>query len=164
MAFYGERINYDYDPVKEIIYNMFAEYFENPKLRKLKNIGNYSMYITKIHAILGIEFRYIIIFSQKDNENIGKEINLNEINWLSFQTRTLTDEHDISYHYYTPKKIPELNKSITIIKKDEKGYIYKVQDLPLQITLLPKSKGLDYSDKGTVLAALETYQTVINFI
>ena len=35
---------------------------------KLKNVDNYSMYIIKIHALLGIEYRYVIVFVYKDDK------------------------------------------------------------------------------------------------
>ena len=163
MAFYGERLKYDYDPNKEYIYNLFVDYFENPKMTKKKDIGNYSMYICKINAVLGIEFRYIIIFVGKNLEKIGSERNLSELNWICLQTRTLEDEYNLQLHSYTPKRIFELDKKIHISSKDEKGYYYNIEDIPIKITLLPKNKGFDYSEHGTVISALETYQTILNF-
>lgn len=162
MAYYGEIINKDYDPIKEDVYKLFVKYFGNPVMTKIKDINSYTMYMTKIHAMLGIEYRYLIIFTKKNDIHSTE---LENLKWVSLQTRTLTDEHDIPIHSYTPKRLPELDKKIKLEKREEKGYIYSVSELPLQIILVPKSKSIaDYSETGTVIIALETYQTLVNFI
>lgn len=165
MAYYGQSLDVDYDINKENVYSLFCEYFKNPKMTKIKNVNKYSMYITKIHALLGIEFRYLIIFVKGDEYSLGTEKLLSELHWISFQTRTLTDEHNIPYHTYIPRRIPALDKKITLNSKDNHQYKYAVDYLPIEITLLPKStKGMDYQSTGTVVTALETYYTVVSFI
>lgn len=163
MASYGQLINSGFDPVKESVYTLFTEYFENPVMTKIGDVNNFSKYLTKIHALLGVEFRYIIVFVRKNNAKPGSQLSLDRLKWVSLQTRTLSDEHDLSWHAYIPRRLPDLDKKITLVNKDERQYVYTVQDLPLIVTLLPKSKGLDYNSSGTVVSALETYQTIITF-
>jgi len=164
MAYHGQPLDVDYDPAKEDLYSLFSQYFKNPKMTKIKDINNYSMYICKIHALLGIEYRYVIVFVNKDELPNGTEKFLLDLYWISLQTRTLTDEHNIPSHAYIPRRIPELDKKIQITTKNNEQYKYKVDDLPIEITLLPKSKGLDYQPTGTVVTALETYHTIVSFL
>jgi hypothetical protein len=164
MAFYGQSLNSGYDPAKDYIYPLFTTYFENPKMIKVKNIDTYSMYITKIHAILGIEFRYLIVFIPSNNLPKGDEKFLGELEWVSLQTRTLTDDHNLSYHSYTPKRLKNLDKKIHLEHSDDKQYIYSVDEFPLKVILLPRTKGINYNSNGTIVSALETYQTLVTFL
>lgn len=164
MAFYGERLNYGYDPVRDDIYPLFSQYFENPRMVKIKDIDNYSMYMIKIHALLIIEFRYLIVFVKKNNEPVGDAKFLSQLEWESLQTRTLTDEHDIPFHVYNPRRFSLLDKQISLRPNNKKKYVYDVENLPIEITLLPKTNvELEYHNSGNVINALESYQTLINF-
>jgi hypothetical protein len=164
MAAYGQPLNYGYDPTRDSIYPLFANYFENPRLFKIKDVGKYSMYMAKIHALLGVEFRYLIAFVPKNSLSSGDEKFLSQLEWESLQTRTLTDEHNLPYHSYNPRRLADLDKKIWLKEKDEHQYVYSVEELPIQIILLPRSKSMDYNPSGTVVPALETYHTLVNFI
>lgn len=165
MASYGQPLDYGYDPRRDDIYPLFANYFGNPKMTKLKQVDRYSIYYCKIHALLGVEFRYLIVFVVNDSSPIKSEKFLAELEWDCFQTRTLSDEHNLPFHSYIPRRVPDLDKKISLQNKDSQKYTYSVDDLPIKITLLPNSKrGLDYNSSGTVVSALETYYTVVNWI
>lgn len=167
MAHYGQTLNSGYDPARDNIYQLFSHYFENPRMVKIKDIGKYSMYMVKIHALLGVEFRYLIAFVPNNGLPNGDEKFLNQLNWESLQTRTLTDEHKLPFHSYNPRRLPDLDKRITLKNNDNSQYIYSVEKLPIQIILLPvknNSQSLQYSPTGSVVPALETYQTLVNFI
>ena len=164
MASYGQKIEYGYDPTRDAIYPLFSEYFENPRMVKIKDVNRFSMYMVKIDAHLGIEFKYLIVFVPLNNLPVGNEKFLAQLEWTSLQTRTLPDEHDIPVHSYQPRRLVSLDKRIHLQKKDESQYIYKVDELPLQITLLPKTKHIDYGTQGSVVSAIETFQTLVNFV
>ena len=87
MAQYGELIISEskHDP----IYAVFAEYFDNPKMTKVKTINGYSMYVVKIRSHLSKDNRYLIVFSK---QNFDESLYLENIQWDSLQTRTL-DNH-----------------------------------------------------------------------
>lgn len=151
-----------FDPIKTSMYQIFSQYFGNPPMTKVKNVDNYSMYIVKINAILSIEYRYIIIFVIKNNDEIGSKKLLHELDWISLQTRTLQDEHKVETHSYTPQRLPGLNKTISLIKKDKNQYLYSVDTFPLSLVLLPKKNSEnEYNSNGNLIMALETYQTII---
>jgi hypothetical protein len=163
-SFRGEFIDTGFDPSRELVYNLLVSYFENPLMTKIKDVAQYSMYLTKIQAMLGIEFRYLIVFVLKNKEAVNSTSRLDNLKWISLQTRTLTDDHNISQHSYIPRRIPELDQRIVLENKSERQYLYKVEKLPILITLLPKTKSIDYNSTGTVTTALETYQTIVNFL
>lgn len=148
---------------KEKIYPLFVKYFGNPIMTKLKNVNNHSMYCCKIQSMLGIEQRYLIIFKKIDKKEAGTKEYLSEINWECLQTRTLPEDYKIDIHTYIPERIPGLNKKIKLQEKTENLYIYEVENLPIIVSLLPKTKNIDYLNHGNVVNALETYQTIINW-
>lgn len=164
MARYGIPVDPDYDPDKEHVYSLMSVYFDNPKMTKIRDIPEprVSVYMAKTSAMLGIEHRYIVAICPIDIKGVGSQEYLSNLLWISIQTRTLSDNHNIPVHNYIPRKLPELNKKITR-RIDSTDYLYDVDDLPINITLIPKTKGLDYSSSGTVVIAIETYSTIITW-
>lgn len=158
-----------YDPNKAYVYKILTEYFENPLMTKIKDVNDYSMYMTKINAMLGIEYHYIVLFVTKDDKPKGYVENMESLPWITLQTRTLSDNHDIQLHSYIPRRLTELSHKIRLQKYTERGYTYSVDSFPyLTITLLPLSKNkksgaMDYTSEGSIVTALETYQTIVSF-
>ena len=163
MAHYGEVIDSSYDPNQDKVYPLFIEYFGNLSMTKIKDIGEYSMYMAKIRCLLSTENRYVIIFVHNDKLPIGSTDNLSNFRWLNLQTRTLPEVHNIPAQTYRPRRLPSLMKKIELVSKTADSYCYKSADYPIQITLLPKKSGdMEYQPKGTIVSALETYQTIIS--
>jgi hypothetical protein len=163
MSNYGELIDSAFDPSKDKVYKSFVKYFNNPIMVKLKDVGNYSMYGVKTNSMLGIEHRYIIIFAFNDKRPVGFKEKLESFQWVSLQTRTLQEDYRTDIHNYVPRRISELDKKIDLKSRDSNQYVYNVEGLPLTVTLLPKSKNLDYNSNGSLVNAIETFQTIINF-
>lgn len=164
---FGEIIDGGYNPVKENVYILFNEYFEHPRLIKKKDVGNYSMYITKIRSLLTNEYRYLIALVDKDSNETGTIKHLSELEWVALQTRTFKENYDILVHSYNPRRYPPLMKKITRDMSNPaliREYNYFVEDLPLLITLLPQKGELnEYNQTGIVPVALETYHTIVSF-
>lgn len=153
-----------YDPKQEFIYDLFSDYFGNPVMTKLKNINNYSLYICKV-ADLGIEFRYIMVFIKQDRSILGHQEKLRSLPWINLQTRTLQEDHNLIKHSYIPTRNDNVNSTINLISKNDTSYIYKCDNIPIQVTLLGKKKNeLDYNPTGRLINAIETYNTIINFV
>ena len=163
MAQYGQVLDNLYDPSREGVYALFTDYFENPLLTKVKDVETYSMYAVKIHALLGIENRYIIVFLYKDDNPKGHQDRLENLRWVSLQTRGIPDEYSVTIHSYIPRRT-SIDQKINVTEIKDRTYVYKVTNIPINITLLPsKNKNVDYSHSGTVTSALETYNTVVTF-
>lgn len=161
MIKYSNIVDPYLDPEKENVYNLFSIYFNNPIMTKIKDINNTSMYAVKNRALLGIEYQYIIAFVHQDKFPILHKEELQHLKWISLQTRTLKDDYKVETHFYIPKRLPGLDKKINLISQDDKKYVYET-DYPISITLLPKTKNqYEYTSEGTIVSALETYQTII---
>ena len=159
---YGELLSKHTD--KSIIYKAFADYFKNPTMTKIKNINGFSMYLTKLHCLLSTQKRYIIVFIPQDINLIRHTEKLSLLKWKSIQTRTLTDHYDLPKHIHVPTSKTPLKQSINLVKRSDECSVYHSDSFPLEITLLHDKKGsFDYQKKGTIIAALETYQTLIQW-
>ena len=151
------------------IYKAFDDYFEHPILTKVKDIDIYSMYMTKLYCLLNKECRCIIIFVNKDNNPPEHNDNLINLNWISFQTRTLPSDEYHSFKFKNHSYIPKSKGTLlaTIKSKDiiQEASIYDCEELKLTVTLLHTEKNTKdvYQNKGTIIASLETFQTIITF-
>ena len=164
MAQYGELVD-TYEPEHDKIFKAMSDFFNNPSMTKIKNVNNFSVYMSKTYCLLSRECRYLVALVEKDDAHLGKKESLANLRWVSFQTRTLPDNHDLPPHSYTAKRGGILDVEINRIKVEERASIYSCKGLPLQITLLHTKKGSnDYQNKGSVIAALETYQTTVTFV
>ena len=161
---YGEFLD-GYDPEKENLYEMFTEYFKNPVMTKLKNVEKFSMYISKLYCLLSKECRYLIVFIPEDNNNIGNKQNLESLRWESLQTRTMTEQYDIQPHGYEPVAKGPLTSKIERVDVDPEASTYMCEKFKIFITLLHTEKNTadTYQPKGTIIAALETYNTIVTF-
>ena len=165
MAHYGEIIDNSYVPRHDKIYPLFIEYFGNLSMTKIKTVGKYSMYAAKIHCLLGIESRYVVAFIDEDKLPLGNVDSFSNLKWLNLQTRTLADIHNIPPQTYRPRRLPSLMKKIEMVSRTPTEYVYRCDDYPIQITMIPKKgSDLEYQPKGTIVTALETFQTIVNLI
>jgi hypothetical protein len=165
MAEYGILIDENFAPERDGIYQMFAEYFNNPPMTKIKNENNYSMYMAKAYCMTALSCRYIIAFVHLDDNNIGTELFLSELSWVSFQTRTLENKININSHGYTKELKGPLTAKINKIKVTKEASTYACEEIPIIITLLHTKKNTaeTYQQRGDVIHALETWETIITF-
>lgn len=158
---YGELLN-TYDPNKESLYESFDTYFNYPSMTKIKDVDNYSVYMAKTYCLLSNECRYIIVFVTIDSTPVYTQERLINLKWDSLQTRTLSEQHSLPSHSYQPRRLASLNVLIRREKIDPEASTYVCDDLPIIVTLLhTKNSSNDYQNQGTVISALETYQTII---
>jgi len=165
MQQYGEILDGGYEPEKEYIYKLFTKYFNNPTMRKIRNQGNHSLYAVKIYGLLNKESRYLIVITNIDSNSIGTAEELRTINWVSLQTRTLSEKMNTEVHAYVAMAEGPLTASIFRTDILKEASTYKCNDLPLIITLLhtEKKDSNVYQAKGTIIAGIETYETIITF-
>lgn len=160
MANYGTVIDEEIET--DAILDYFDQYFNNPTLYKIRDIEDqYSLYMVKIYCMLNNKCRYIVVIIPFDTNPVNFPIQLQGLKWLSLQTRELSENHKIRSHSYQPSNFPFLNKKIERIEQLESYSIYVCKEYDLKIKLL-HTKGMnEYQNKGTLITALETYQTVI---
>lgn len=162
MAQYGEILD-DYEPELDAMYQGFADFFNNPTMIKIKDVDEFSMYMSKTYCLLSAKCRYIITFTPKDKKGLDTFESLNTIRWVSLQTRTLEDYHHLPPHAYNAKRGGILDVEINRVKTEKPASTYSCEYFPFTVTLLHTKKGpSEYQDKGTVIAALEQYNTIIS--
>lgn len=162
MANYGQLLD-AFEPNKDEMYQAFTEYFNNPTMSKIKNVDRYSMYMSKTYCLLSNECRYIIAFVLQDSFSIGSYEELRNLRWVSLQTRELSDNHNLPPHAYNAVAQGPLSTIIIRTKMDENSSTYSCEKFPITITLLNsvKKNSSVYQNKGTIIAALETYNTIV---
>ena len=165
MAHYGEILN-TFDPLKDNFCSYINKYFNFPNFKKIKDINENSIYMVKINCLLSNKYRYLIAIVLKDINNIGSFIKLSDLNLISFQTRTLDDKHNIESHNYQPLMSGPLTAKIKRTDILPELSKYKCDKFPIEILLLHKKKDIqsEYQTNGNIISALETYETIINFI
>jgi hypothetical protein len=179
---YAENIN-EYSPHRETIYNLITNYFDNPKMVKLYdtepqrgpdgNRGNSggsegkSVYGCKIYSLLSVDNRYIIAIVKKDTLPINFNVHLKDLNWECFQTRSIRDYpyKFKSSHKYSIKKSAEYMIPFYVRSRTQDASEYISQEANILITLLNSGKSIyTFGNEGTLVSALETFNTVITFL
>jgi hypothetical protein len=158
MSQYGQLLD-SFEPDKEKMYKSFDDYFNHPTMVKIKDANNHSMYMSKTYCLLSNECRYIIAFVIQDQMPVWTQESLLTLQWVSLQTRTLADNHKLPPHGYQPRREGPLNVTINRTKVTPESSTYTCKDLPLTVTLLHGAS--EYQDRGNIIAALETYSTII---
>jgi hypothetical protein len=144
------------------MYEVFSKYLNDPVMTKIKNVEGYSVYMTKTYCLLSNQCRYIVVIIPVDGEDTGNKERLSRLRWISLQTRTLEDKHDLESHYYTPVAEGPLTSIIYKVKSNDVSSTYNCDDFPIVVTLLSVEKqSNEYQNRGTIIAALETWQTII---
>lgn len=160
MSTYGLVIDDEIE--QDALLDYFDDYFNHPTLYKIKDFEDkYSLYMVKTYCLLNTQCRYITMIVPIDSNPVHTPLKMRGVKWLSLQTRELTTNHKIPSHSYQPSKNNPLNKKIERVEQTEKESIYFCSEYPLTIKLLQKKGINEFQSKGNLVAALETYQTII---
>lgn len=159
---YGEMIDTAYDPTLDEMYAAFTFYFANPTMTKIKDVQGTSMYMAKTFCDLNNQCRYIIAFVPQDDNYTGTTEKLSEFRWISLQTRSLPDKHNLPPHSYFPEAKGPLMAMVYRINKTDEASTYSCDKYPITVTVLHTESGINaYQDRNAIIRALETYQTII---
>lgn len=160
---FGVLIEENEDLKKVKIYNIVKMYYDNPEMYKIKDVENYSVYMCKIKTLLSIDNRYLVAVVDKDNNDVFFKQRLDDLQWISFQARTLKDIHNIPSVIYTTKKGNIYNSILNLKERTPKKCTYTSDELGISIDIL-NDDYYTYSDKGKLYGAFETWQMVLTFI
>lgn len=161
---YGRIIDGFDDVSIDDIYKYFCEYFGDPSMIKHKDVENYSMYICKMYCLLNRTCKYVICMVDKNDLRIGDTRSLSSLQWVNLQTRVLDDNIKVKSHEYHPEAKGPLLARINKIESVE-GFCRYDCELPIEIILLHTEKNDEnvYQSSGSVISALETYNTIVTF-
>ena len=151
------------DLSKISIYNFFVHYFDNPTMKKFKEVNGIVFFGCRIPTHLAVNSKYIIATVEAATAPRGESVTLDQIDWTSLQTRILDEKHNVPVHKYIEKTNQYTTADINVFEKSDSMYKYKCSKMPgLTIALLfTKAQTRIYADVGTVKMAIETYNTVV---
>jgi hypothetical protein len=146
------------------LHNLISTYFNNPIMTKIKDENNQSFYYVKIQSQLLNSYRYIITIIPQDSYPIYKRTYLQNINWISLQTRSLKTNYNIPSITYHNDNLDNYN--IRVFDRTSNYTTYTSKDFTnIQIHVLITSNNIyEYPEHATISNALEKYQTLINII
>lgn len=147
---------------RQFIYSYFTNYFDNPKMTKIKIVDTFTIYACKIKSLMR-EHRYIFIFVK--DKFLGDTIFLKDAKWEVLQTRAVKDDHQLIPVSYSRKTDDITNSKITVTTKEKDKYIYNSEYFKgLKIQLLySQNQTRVYQNSGTIGLAIENYNTIVLF-
>lgn len=152
------------DEKKRALKDAIVLYFGNLIMTKVKDQGNYSFYYAKIGCLLCADNRYVVSIASRDNKPIGYDQTLSMIDWISFQTRTLTLNNVKLKEQNMEKKPSELLKSVIEKTSDDKNKtLYFSHDIPIRIELLKENESDKHMTRGILKNALDTFDCILVF-
>ena len=167
MAEYGVPFDSSFDPQvdedKNSVYKLFRWYFDDPVFSKVRQSDDHAIYMARMDPLLSNEYRYLVAIVENDRSPVDTKNSLGNLKWVSLQTRSLPDLYTMPKQGYSRKKEPPMTDPISRVHQDPKQSAYTTERLPIKITLLHRKDKDEYSERGTIISALETYQTVVTF-
>lgn len=152
------------DPIKEYVYKLFADYYDNMVLYKIKDDGNFSLYAAKLQCLLLNEDRYIIALIPRDNYPYMRQQNIGQLRWKCLQIRNLEEGYQLPKQAYSQKRSNDYQRRIILQSRDNDITTYEVEELPVKISLMHKlGQKYEFPDRGTLVSALETFRTIVHF-
>ena len=151
-------------PVKEYTYRLFADYYDNMILYKVKDDGDFSVYMARLQCLLLNEQRYLIALVPRDQFPPMYRQSLENLRWMSLQIRNLEEGYELEPQSYQMKRTPDFQRRIKISTRDQDVSTYTIDDLPIQVSLLHmRGQEYEYPNEGSLISALETFRTIIHF-
>jgi hypothetical protein len=134
---------------------------------KLRNDGvEYSVYGVQLPCMLLNEKRYLIALCPFDVVSIGRKKSLKDLKWVSLQARALSDEslYSLPVHSYSIKNEHKYLVPLHIYHRSQKISTYR-DTSNLEVSLLhQRNTEYEYPDHGTLVSAIETFQTILQFV
>lgn len=102
-GFNQSRLNYDY-MMRQDIYNSIVNYYGDLIFTKLNTKSTsdgtfYGVYYCKVGCMLCIDNRYLLAIVKDDEEiEVGTNVYLSNLNWVSFQTRSIDNFETVNPH------------------------------------------------------------------
>ena len=152
---------------KEQVYGAFVDYYGDIALRLIKNENGWAVYAAKVHSGLN-QNRYLFVILPTTLAH-ANDVTLNQVDWISFQTRTTDDVYNVPTHhlYLNDERKKTLSDIITCTTRTADETNYVTDHLPIRIKLMhdPKKKNhLQFPDKAKLYQALDTFQCVVELL
>jgi hypothetical protein len=155
------------DPEKEYMYQLINRYYDSPTLLKIRNDQDFSMYGIQLPCFLLNEKRFLILLCPLDAFSKNSRRPMKDLRWISLQARSLNDEKmtELPMHHYQIKRENQYAVPLSIYHRSVKVSTYRLKSYPLEVSLLHlRSNEFEYPSEGTLVSALETYQTILQWV
>uniref|UniRef100_A0A6C0I6Z2 Uncharacterized protein n=1 Tax=viral metagenome TaxID=1070528 RepID=A0A6C0I6Z2_9ZZZZ len=123
------KINHNYI-MKQDIYDSIVKYYGDIVMTKLNSKSTsdgstYGLYYCRVGCMLCIDNRYILVIVRENTNNgveipVGTQIYLSNLQWISFQTRSIDDFETVNPHDIKMKQQNVTNNRNTIIDMEMK--------------------------------------------
>lgn len=157
---------------KEYIRKAFSELYKGVIMTKTNEwnqepYGVYGIYKARLNSYTMGDNNIIIAIVPGDELPLGTRKLIDSLEWLSFQTRVMTNvKKDLNgfslpMQNYMIKGDSILNDRIKAIKETNTKMIYSTSNLPLKVEILKLNEDDTFSEEGSIISALEVFQTVV---
>lgn len=141
------------------IYQGIADYYLDPIMTKIQSPNPvFSMYAIGVTCFCP-DRRYLIAVCQNDNNPIGSNVRLSQLNWVSFQARVSPTNYAVPSQFFECVSNRLTKTQIDNIMDEGNVSTYVANGYRLKVQLL----GDTYRSRGTLEEALQTYNTVLFF-
>lgn len=127
-----------------------------------------DLFAVRVSSMLLKDRRFLFVLAPPDPAiPIGTARPLRSIQWEVLQTRSVMDDDDLAMlpvMKYDLRRNAFKDYRLLMDNGTDDWTSYRVQPtLPIRVHLLHRKKGRhEYSAEGTIVAALETYQTILS--
>lgn len=152
------------DPFKEYTFQLFTTYYDNMIMHKTRDDEKFSIYMARLQCLLLNEQRFLIAIVPRDQYPPFYQKRLEELRWVSLQIRNLEEIYDIQPQSYQMKRTPDFQRRIKVVSRNQEVTTYTVDNLPIHVSLLhTRNDEYEYPNEGSLISALETFRTMIQF-
>lgn len=153
----------------DAVRSAIAEVYEGFILTKTQNSGVFGIYKAVIQSLTSGDIKYVAAIVFNDTHSpLGTMLPIEECKWISFQTRTTTNPRlefagfPLKEQQYAIKRSNSiLWDKIKLATENDNKFIYIPDHLPLTVEVLKLKESDTFSPEGTVISAMELYQTII---
>ena len=148
--------------------NLLNKYFKDLIFTKVDNKEDFVVYAAGVSgAFGGGHQRYVILFVP-NHLAIKSQARIFELAWQNLQTRNLTYSYRLKkQNFVIPNDLEDILLEVSKREKMYSTYQSVTGDFPFDVLLLHNSKKksvYQYNNKITLSAALETFESVFNYV
>ena len=144
---------------------IFNQYFGKLIFTQVDQKGEYVIYGAGIAAMFGGgSKRYVLLFVPQQYA-YQRQARISDLRWDNIQTRTFTGSYRLKNQEWVPPR-HKADVLLSIVDRNKHHSLYKAPGFPFEVLMLhdPKKKTIyQYHNRLNVSAALEAFNTVINF-
>jgi len=164
------QFNVGYGSIHSTIRKGISDLFPNFYMTKTQqyndpNYGVYGIYKARVGSLTIGPTKYLVAFVNNDQLPIGSQKLLNSLGWTNFQTRETDNPQkefggmQLQEQFSEMKDNPILMERIQLQKESKYSYVYRSDNLPIKIELMPTSEDDQFAPEGTIASALSLFTT-----